>query len=188
MKNCRMGRGRAAKRKMVEANLRLVHSLAHQFHGQGLSHTELCQEGVLGLLKSTERFDCTRRTKFSSYAFFWVKEQMGGAVKKFGRALRMAQSVPRTVSLLLRHKDEFEQEHGRKPTLDELVEVSEVDAKRVQDVFRITVPVKSLDASGLFLFPISRSPCTFIHICSWHWFALKYIRIITYNCLKFVFV
>jgi hypothetical protein len=58
----------------VAANLRLVESVARKFHGRGLSHWELCQEGAFGLLKSTEKFDGNRRTKFSSYAFFWIQE------------------------------------------------------------------------------------------------------------------
>lgn len=133
----------------MEANLQLVHSVAQQFHGQGLSHSELCQEGILGLLKSTEKYDSTRKTKFSSYAFFWIKEQMGQAAKKFGRVLRIGQRVYRTASEILQHKDEFESEHGRQPTYEELSTVSKVDVKKIREVLRITTPVKSLDASGL---------------------------------------
>ncbi|KAH9550914.1 hypothetical protein CY35_10G097000 [Sphagnum magellanicum] len=116
----RVGKGRAAKRKMVAANLRLVESVARKFHGRGLSHWELCQEGAFGLLKSTEKFDGNRRTKFSSYAFFWIQERMAAAAKKFRHVLRIGRPVYQTASLILQQKD-------------------------IQDVLRITTPVKSLD-------------------------------------------
>lgn len=146
--SCRQGRGRAAKRKMVESNLMLVHSVAQQFHGRGLSHDDLYQQGVLGLLKSTEKFDSTRSTKFSSYAFFGVQNQMRIAAEKFGHALRIGQTVYTNVSSLLRHKHDFVVQHGRQPTFDELVEVSNVSAKKIRQWFKVLSPVKSLDASG----------------------------------------
>ncbi|KAG0567936.1 hypothetical protein KC19_7G173200 [Ceratodon purpureus] len=143
----RQGRGRAAKRKMVESNILLVHFVAQQFHGRGLSHDDLCQQGVLGLLNSTEKFDSTRNTKFSSYAFFGVQNQMRIAAEKFGHALRIGQNVYANVSSLLRHKDDFLAQHGRQPTSDELEEVSKMSANKIRKVFQAMLPVKSLEQS-----------------------------------------
>lgn len=143
----RQGRGRAAKRKMVESNIMLVHSVAQQFHGRGLSHDDLCQQGVIGLLKSTEKFDSTRKTKFSSYAFFGVQNQMRIAAEKFGHALRIGQNVYANVSSLLRHKDDFLAQHGRQPTNDELEKVSKMTANKIRKVLQIMSPVRSLEES-----------------------------------------
>lgn len=143
----RVGRGRASQRKMVEANTRLVHSVAQQFHGRGLSHDELCQQGYIGLLKSSEKFDRTRSTKFSSYAFFGVKNQMRIASEKFGRELRIGQTVYANISKLLGHKDDFVIEHGRQPTSDELKNIAKMSAKKIRETFRTMPFVKSLEAS-----------------------------------------
>ncbi|MCO5607188.1 hypothetical protein L7F22_061381 [Adiantum nelumboides] len=70
----RVGKARAARRKMIAANLPLVSSVAKEFHGRGISHQELCQEGAKGLMKSTEKFDISHNTKFSTYSYFWIRE------------------------------------------------------------------------------------------------------------------
>ncbi|BFI29254.1 protein MpSIGX [Marchantia polymorpha subsp. ruderalis] len=141
----RIGRGRAAKRKMVSANLPLVHSVAGRFLGKGLSHTELCQEGVLGLLKSTEKYDTSYKTKFSSYTFLWIWEGMSAAVKKFRHVLRISRTVYETASLVLRHKEEFQSSHGREPTLQELADLSLVDKDTIRNTMRLVRPAKSLE-------------------------------------------
>ena len=135
---------------MVESNIMLVHSVAQQFHGRGLSHDDLCQQGVIGLLKSTEKFDSTRNTKFSSYAFFGVQNQMRIAVEKFGHALRIGQKVYANVSSLLRHKDDFLSQYGRQPTNDELEKVSKISTSKIRKAFQLMSPVKSLEGSGSY--------------------------------------
>ncbi|KAL3677616.1 hypothetical protein R1sor_027564 [Riccia sorocarpa] len=141
----RIGRGRAAKRKMVAANLPLVYSVARRFHGKGLSHTELCQEGVLGLLKSTEKYNTLYKTKFSTYSFLWIWEGMSAAVKKFRHVLRISRTVYETAALVLRHKEDFQSLYGREPTLQELADLSAVEKDTVRNVFRLIRPAKSLD-------------------------------------------
>ncbi|KAL2636410.1 hypothetical protein R1flu_007889 [Riccia fluitans] len=141
----RIGKARAAKRRMVAANLPLVYSVAGRFQGKGLSHTELCQEGVLGLLKSTEKYDTSYKTKFSTYSFLWIWEGMSAAVKKFRHVLRISRTVYETTALVLRQKEKFQSSHGREPTLQELADMSAVDRDTVRNAFRVIRPAKSLE-------------------------------------------
>nr|QIE09855.1 sigma factor X [Anthoceros angustus] len=142
----RIGKGRSAKRKMVSANLPLVSSVAEKFQDRGLTHQELCQAGLVGLLKSTERYDSSRNTKFSSYAYFWIRERMEAAVKSIKHVLRFSSRVYDTASVLLRRRDKFHDYYRRHPTLAELSEVSKVEKRRIQEIFRIIKPVKSINA------------------------------------------
>lgn len=145
----RIGKGRAAKRKMIAANLPLVASVAKQFHGRGLSHQELCQEGVLGLLKSTEKFDISHDTKFSTYSFFWIRQRMSTAANKFQRIWMVAKSIHKTVSFVLQCKDKFREVHGRNPSMDELALVSKIDKTKIRQAFSAIRPTKSLSPSQM---------------------------------------
>eukprot|EP01018_Ginkgo_biloba_P010442 Gb_01809 [translate_table: standard] len=142
----RLGKGRAARRKMITANLPLVESMAKQFHGKGLSHQELCQEGALGLLTSTEKFNISFKTKFSTYAFYWIYEKMSKSLKKSRQLMKIGRPIYETASWVLRCKEAFQQFHGRDPTLDELSQASNVKKERIRIVLNTLKPVKYLDA------------------------------------------
>lgn len=142
----RFAKARAARRKMVTANLPLVASMAKRFHGQGLSHEELCQEGALGLLKSTDKFNTSFKTKFSTYAFYWIYENMSKALKKSRRLMKIGRPIYETASWVLRCKDAFEQFHGRAPSLDELSQVTHIKKDRINIVLNMLRPIKCLDA------------------------------------------
>ncbi|KAJ7514433.1 hypothetical protein O6H91_23G043900 [Diphasiastrum complanatum] len=140
----RIGHGRAAKRKMIAANLPLVDSVARKYHGKGLSHWELCQEGVWGLLKSAEKYDVSFKAKFSTYAFFWIQEKISSAARKFGRVLSVGRSLQRNAARILKHKEIFEEVNDREPTLDELALCSRMKKDRIHKVFNALRPSKSL--------------------------------------------
>lgn len=131
----RIGKGRAAKRKMIAANLPLVSFVAKEFHGRGLSHQELCQEGALGLMKSTEKFDSSYDTKFSTYSYFWIRERMSAAVQKFQHLWMVGRSIQRMVSFVLQCKDDFRELHGRNPSMDELAVASKIDKLKIKQAF-----------------------------------------------------
>lgn len=134
----RIGKGRAAKRKMISANLPLVSSIAKEFHGRGLSHQELCQEGAKGLMKSTEKFDISHNTKFSTYSYFWIRERMSAAVQKFRSIWMVGKSLQNMVASILRCKDEFRQLNGRCPSINELSIASKVEKTKIrQAIFAI---------------------------------------------------
>ncbi|CAM6097287.1 unnamed protein product [Calypogeia fissa] len=141
----RIGKGRAAKRKMIASSLPLVNSVAQQFRGRGLSHWELCQEGVQGLERSAEKYNTSYNTKFSSYSFLWIWERMSAGVKKFRNVLRISRTVYEKAAIILRTKEEFQVLHGRPPSLEELAELSRMDADKIRNVARLVRPVKSMD-------------------------------------------
>lgn len=143
----RFAKARAARRKMVTSNLPLVASMAKRFHGQGLSHEELCQEGALGLLKSTDKFNTSFKTKFSTYAFYWIYENMSKALKKSRQLIKIGRPIYETASWVLRCKDAFEQFHGRVPSLDELSQATHIKKDRINIVLNMLRPIKSLDAT-----------------------------------------
>ncbi|KAI5080577.1 hypothetical protein GOP47_0003760 [Adiantum capillus-veneris] len=131
----RVGKARAARRKMIAANLPLVSFVAKEFHGRGLSHQELCQEGAKGLMKSTEKFDISHNTKFSTYSYFWIRERMLAAVQKFQSIWMAGRSLQRKVSFVLRCRDEFCKLNGRYPSMDELSAASNIEKVKIRQAF-----------------------------------------------------
>eukprot|EP00250_Pteridium_aquilinum_P019389 c24410_g1_i1 orf=690-1787(-) len=131
----RIGKGRAAKRKMIAANLPLVSSIAKEFHGRGLSHQELCQEGAMGLMKSTEKFDISHNAKFSTYSYFWIRERMFAAVDKFQTFWMVGKSLRKSVKFVLQCKEDFRRLNGRNPSIDELSVASKIDKIKIRQVF-----------------------------------------------------
>ncbi|KAH7302266.1 hypothetical protein KP509_23G063000 [Ceratopteris richardii] len=131
----RIGKGRAAKRKMIAANLSMLSSIAKEFHGHGLSHQELCQEGARGLVKSTEKFDVSHKAKFSTYSYYWIRERMFAAVQKFQSILMDGRSLRRRVAFILSCKEEFHKIKGRNPSIDELSTISNIDIIKIRQTF-----------------------------------------------------
>ncbi|KAH7302262.1 hypothetical protein KP509_23G063000 [Ceratopteris richardii] len=120
---------------MIAANLSMLSSIAKEFHGHGLSHQELCQEGARGLVKSTEKFDVSHKAKFSTYSYYWIRERMFAAVQKFQSILMDGRSLRRRVAFILSCKEEFHKIKGRNPSIDELSTISNIDIIKIRQTF-----------------------------------------------------
>src|SRR3954452_8993876 len=138
--------GHRARRRFVEANLRLVVSVARSFEGRGMALSDLIQEGNSGLLRAVDGFDWRRGFKFSTYGVWWIRQAIQRALSEQGHALRLSSSgaddrarVQKTIVL-------FEETERRRPTLAELVGETGLPAPRVQRVLNAVAPLVSLDA------------------------------------------
>ncbi len=134
-----------ARRQMIEANLRLVVSIAKRHIGYGLDLEELVQEGNLGLIKAVERFDVTRGRKFSTYATFWIRQAMMRALADKGRTVRLPVHLGTKINRLKRLHTQLFDALGREPTRAELAERMGVPVTRVQELLSLGQPIWSLD-------------------------------------------
>ncbi len=134
-----------ARRQMIEANLRLVVSIAKRHVGYGLDLEELVQEGNLGLIKAVERFDVTRGRKFSTYATFWIRQAMMRALADKGRTVRLPVHLGTKINRLRRLHTQLFDNLGREPTRAELAAHMGLPLTRVQELLSVGQPVWSLD-------------------------------------------
>jgi RNA polymerase primary sigma factor len=136
---------RRALKELVEANLRFVVSVAKDYQGQGLPLTDLINEGNLGLIKASERFDETRGFKFISYAVWWIRQSILQALAEHSRIVRLPLNRVGTISKINKAAERLEQEFERSPRADELARQLDMKPKEVNDAQRISRRHHSLD-------------------------------------------